>query len=182
MLPRRELLLPAPRTAATNMRSAILAATALGVVAAHAGHDAVSSSEAWGVSSAPHLQQFSEFVSADPGRVLTASKYGGSPDLSFSGITTFARTPHARCLDEPDSLADIVILGMPFDVGISAFLTCGSPALTLYTCRLRSRTDPVLGSARMRSGKAHGEWQRTEGTRSRGSFAPVLFANMNSRC
>jgi hypothetical protein len=46
----------------------------------------------------------------------TASKYGGSPDLSFSGITTFARTPHARCLDEPNSLADIVILGMPFDV------------------------------------------------------------------
>ncbi|KWU41653.1 Arginase/deacetylase [Rhodotorula sp. JG-1b] len=76
---------------------ALAAATAIGVAAAHATHHdaAPPSEEAW------------------------ASKYGGSPDLSFSGITTFARTPHARCLDEPNSLADIVILGMPFDTSVS---------------------------------------------------------------
>lgn len=97
---------------------ALAAAAAIGVAAAHAAHhDALPpSEEAWGAASAlPPLNL--EGSSADTLRASeTASKYGGSPDLSFSGITTFARTPHARCLDEPNSLADIVILGMPFDV------------------------------------------------------------------
>lgn len=42
-------------------------------------------------------------------------KYGSSPDLSFSGITTFARLPHHRCLEEERSI-DIAVVGFPFDV------------------------------------------------------------------
>lgn len=97
---------------------ALAAATAIGVAAAHAAHHeaAPPSEEAWGAASALPTFETLKHQSDNPICPGTASKYGGSPDLSFSGITTFARTPHARCLDEPNSLADIVILGMPFDV------------------------------------------------------------------
>lgn len=37
-------------------------------------------------------------------------------DLSFSGISTFARLPHERCLDKPETVFDIAVLGMPYDV------------------------------------------------------------------
>ncbi|CEQ42503.1 SPOSA6832_04313 [Sporobolomyces salmonicolor] len=37
-------------------------------------------------------------------------------DLSFSGIVTFAHLPHQRCLEEPSAKADIIVLGIPFDV------------------------------------------------------------------
>ena len=30
------------------------------------------------------------------------TRYGSTPDLSFSGITTFAHLPHVKCLDSPD--------------------------------------------------------------------------------
>lgn len=51
---------------------------------------------------------------------LTApeSKYGGTPDLTFSGIAGFMRLPFARCLEEPGKAFDLAILGMPFDVGV----------------------------------------------------------------
>ncbi|GAA6042679.1 hypothetical protein JCM8097_003741 [Rhodosporidiobolus ruineniae] len=47
------------------------------------------------------------------------AKYGGSPDLSFSGIVTFAHLPHARCLDEPGKPLDIALIGFPFDTSVS---------------------------------------------------------------
>ncbi|GAA6061214.1 hypothetical protein JCM10212_001535 [Sporobolomyces blumeae] len=50
---------------------------------------------------------------------LTEQKYGGSPDLSFSGIVSFAHLPHHRCLDEPDVTGDILVLGVPFDTSVS---------------------------------------------------------------
>ncbi|GAA5858884.1 hypothetical protein JCM8547_007142 [Rhodosporidiobolus lusitaniae] len=48
-----------------------------------------------------------------------SAKYAGSPDLSFSGITTFARLNHSRCLDEPGGALDIAFLGFPFDTAVS---------------------------------------------------------------
>ncbi|GAA5944685.1 hypothetical protein JCM10213_009185 [Rhodosporidiobolus nylandii] len=50
---------------------------------------------------------------------LWETKYGGSPDLSFSGITTFAHVPHRRCLDEAGGPLDIAVLGFPFDTAVS---------------------------------------------------------------
>jgi hypothetical protein len=47
------------------------------------------------------------------------SEFGGTPDLSFSGITTFAHLPHSRCLDRPDTPFDVAILGVPFDTAVS---------------------------------------------------------------
>jgi hypothetical protein len=48
-----------------------------------------------------------------------AEEYGGTPDLSFSGITTFAHLPHERCLDNIDSKLDVAILGVPYDNAVS---------------------------------------------------------------
>ncbi|GAA5957235.1 hypothetical protein JCM21900_001201 [Sporobolomyces salmonicolor] len=50
---------------------------------------------------------------------LWEEKYGGSMDLSFSGIVTFAHLPHQRCLEEPSAQADIIVLGIPFDTTVS---------------------------------------------------------------
>lgn len=47
---------------------------------------------------------------------LAEEKYGGTPDLPFSGVAGFARLPHAVCLEEPGRGFDIAVLGMPFDV------------------------------------------------------------------
>ncbi|KZT36953.1 Arginase/deacetylase, partial [Sistotremastrum suecicum HHB10207 ss-3] len=54
------------------------------------------------------------------------SKYGNTPDTSFSGPLSFSRLPYSRCLDYPRSLSvndannfDIAILGMPFDTATS---------------------------------------------------------------
>lgn len=38
------------------------------------------------------------------------------PDLSFSGINTFAHLPHVRCLNNVSHAFDVAILGAPFDV------------------------------------------------------------------
>lgn len=46
-------------------------------------------------------------------------KYGPTVDLSFSGITTFGRLPHHRCLDDRSKAFDVAILGMPFDTAVS---------------------------------------------------------------
>lgn len=46
-------------------------------------------------------------------------QFGGTPDLSFSGITTFAHLPHERCLDNPAGPLDIGLIGMPFDNAVS---------------------------------------------------------------
>lgn len=48
------------------------------------------------------------------------SKYGGTPDLTFSGIAGFMRLPFARCLEEPGRAFDLAILGMPFDVRVES--------------------------------------------------------------
>jgi agmatinase len=46
-------------------------------------------------------------------------QYGGTPDLSFSGITTFAHLPHERCLDNIEGAVDVAILGVPYDNAVS---------------------------------------------------------------
>ena len=46
-------------------------------------------------------------------------QFGGTPDLSFSGITTFAHLPHERCLDNIDGPVDVAILGVPYDNAVS---------------------------------------------------------------
>ena len=58
------------------------------------------------------------------------TEYGSTPDLSFSGITTFAHLPHARCLDKPDEKFDVAIVGVPFDSAVS-FRPGMSPVLHL---------------------------------------------------
>lgn len=45
--------------------------------------------------------------------------YGPLPDLSFSGISTFARLPHTKCLENQEQLFDIAIVGAPFDTAVS---------------------------------------------------------------
>ena len=45
--------------------------------------------------------------------------YAGTPDLSFSGLTTFAHLPGAKCLDDPSAAFDIALLGIPFDTAVS---------------------------------------------------------------
>ncbi|WRT66092.1 uncharacterized protein IL334_003045 [Kwoniella shivajii] len=45
--------------------------------------------------------------------------YAGTPDLSFSGVTSFAHLPHVKCLDKPDTAFDIALLGVPFDSAVS---------------------------------------------------------------
>ncbi|GAA6022790.1 hypothetical protein JCM10207_000418 [Rhodosporidiobolus poonsookiae] len=52
---------------------------------------------------------------------LWVDKYGASPDLSFTGIVTFAHLPHYRCLEDSRDEAnfDIAILGQPFDTSVS---------------------------------------------------------------
>lgn len=46
-------------------------------------------------------------------------QFGGTPDLSFSGITTFAHLPHERCLDNIEGAVDVAILGVPYDNAVS---------------------------------------------------------------
>lgn len=46
-------------------------------------------------------------------------KFGDTPDLSFSGITTFAHLPHERCLDHPKTPLDIGLIGVPFDTAVT---------------------------------------------------------------
>ena len=46
-------------------------------------------------------------------------QFGGTPDLSFSGITTFAHLPHERCLDNINGAVDVAILGVPYDNAVS---------------------------------------------------------------
>lgn len=48
-----------------------------------------------------------------------AEEYAGTPDLSFSGITTFAHLPHERCLDNIEGAVDVAILGVPYDNAVS---------------------------------------------------------------
>jgi agmatinase len=48
-----------------------------------------------------------------------ADEYAGTPDLSFSGITTFAHLPHERCLDNIEGAVDVAILGVPYDNAVS---------------------------------------------------------------
>jgi agmatinase len=48
-----------------------------------------------------------------------ADEYAGTPDLSFSGITTFAHLPHERCLDNIEGKLDVAILGVPYDNAVS---------------------------------------------------------------
>jgi hypothetical protein len=55
------------------------------------------------------------FARSDP----WAEQYGGTPDLSFSGITTFAHLPHERCLDNIEGKVDVAILGVPYDNAVS---------------------------------------------------------------
>ncbi|KLT44411.1 Arginase/deacetylase [Cutaneotrichosporon oleaginosum] len=46
-------------------------------------------------------------------------KYGGTPDLAFSGVAGFGRLPWERCLEKPGYGFDIAVLGMPFDTSVS---------------------------------------------------------------
>ena len=47
--------------------------------------------------------------------MMSGAKYGPLPDLSFSGISTFAHLEHHKCLDTQKPF-DVGILGVPFDV------------------------------------------------------------------
>lgn len=46
-------------------------------------------------------------------------EYANTPDLSFSGVASFAHLPHKRCLDVKDAAFDIALLGVPFDSAVS---------------------------------------------------------------
>jgi agmatinase len=47
------------------------------------------------------------------------AEYANTPDLSFSGVTSFAHLPHKKCLDLPETAFDIALLGVPFDSAVS---------------------------------------------------------------
>lgn len=56
----------------------------------------------------------------DPGKQeLWTQKYGAQGDLGFSGPLSFSHLPYTRCLEQPSTVFDIAILGMPFDTGVS---------------------------------------------------------------
>lgn len=46
-------------------------------------------------------------------------EFANTPDLSFSGVASFAHLPHKRCLDVKDAAFDIALLGVPFDSAVS---------------------------------------------------------------
>lgn len=48
-----------------------------------------------------------------------AEKYAQTPDLSFSGLTTFAHLPGDRCLENDKATFDVALLGIPFDSAVS---------------------------------------------------------------
>lgn len=48
-----------------------------------------------------------------------SSKYGAQIDLPFTGPVSFAHLPYTRCLDDPSTLFDIAVLGLPFDTAVS---------------------------------------------------------------
>ncbi|KAG8864193.1 hypothetical protein FRB96_006014 [Tulasnella sp. 330] len=50
---------------------------------------------------------------------LWKSKYGEQVDLPFTGPLSFSHLPYAKCLDDPSSLFDIAILGLPFDTTVT---------------------------------------------------------------
>ncbi|KAM0787565.1 hypothetical protein ACM66B_003635 [Microbotryomycetes sp. NB124-2] len=50
---------------------------------------------------------------------LWIETYGNLPDLSFSGINTFAHLPHKKCLEDSSVNFDIAIVGAPFDTSVS---------------------------------------------------------------
>ena len=66
----------------------------LPLISAHAGHNAEASQDPW-------------------------AAYAGTPDLSFSGLTTFAHLPGAKCLEDTTAAFDIALLGIPFDAAVS---------------------------------------------------------------
>lgn len=60
-------------------------------------------------------------------------RFADTPDLPFSGITTFAHLPHERCLSNPDGKLDIAIIGVPFDNAVSY-----RPGESIFTAQLIS--------------------------------------------
>ena len=58
-------------------------------------------------------------VAADSSADPWLTEFGHTPDLSFSGVNTFAHLPHAKCLDEPEKSFDVAVLGIPFDSAVS---------------------------------------------------------------
>lgn len=55
---------------------------------------------------------------SNPGEEYS-SKYGPQIDLPFTGPLSFAHLPYTRCLDDPSTLFDIAVLGLPFDTAVS---------------------------------------------------------------
>ncbi|EST07802.1 Ureohydrolase [Kalmanozyma brasiliensis GHG001] len=47
------------------------------------------------------------------------SKYGGVARTAFAGVTTYAHLPTSRCLDNPDELFDVAVLGIPYDLTVT---------------------------------------------------------------
>ncbi|OCF40443.1 agmatinase [Kwoniella heveanensis CBS 569] len=82
--------------------SALVGLSAVLAVSAHGHHDH------------SHAQSHSS-ARVDPWN----EKYANTPDLSFSGVTSFAHLPHQKCLDKPDAAFDIALLGVPFDSAVS---------------------------------------------------------------
>lgn len=73
---------------------------------------------AWPASSSSHdplpLQVFPPNSGEDPWK----AKYGGTPDLAFSGLQTYAHLPTSKCLENDDTF-DIAVLGIPFDTAVT---------------------------------------------------------------
>lgn len=59
-----------------------------------------------------------EFPSNDRADPWTA-KYGGTPDLAYTGINTYAHLPTAKCLEQIDETFDVAILGIPYDLTVT---------------------------------------------------------------
>ncbi|KAI0248388.1 arginase family-domain-containing protein [Lactifluus subvellereus] len=55
----------------------------------------------------------------DPSGETWSEKYGGQPDLGFTGPLAFSHLPYARCLEDASPAFDIALLGMPFDTAVT---------------------------------------------------------------
>ncbi len=96
------------------------------------------------------------------------------PDLSFSGINTYAHLPHVKCLSNASFGFDVAILGAPFDVSSPSPVT--NPLLVRreqepdemsIIIRPLCHTDQELDSVLLESERAREDILEREGILSR---------------
>ncbi|PWN48953.1 Arginase/deacetylase [Violaceomyces palustris] len=61
------------------------------------------------------LSQFPSNDVQDP----WSTKYGGTPNLAYTGINTYAHLPTSKCLENASASFDVAVLGIPYDLTVT---------------------------------------------------------------